>query len=303
MSPARSLARWPVAAEVNEAGEASADSPVEADREDRQVADRAASDSVSPGRAADIDVLGIPVRAGPAGVVEAEIRGFLADPWDGRCRHVGTVNPEYVMAARSDPAFAVALRAADLNTVDGVGVLLALRIDRVTGQRAERLSGVHLVESLTRTSASDSAPIFFLGAGPRVADAAIEVLRSRWPDAMIAGSWAGGRPVLADDAVAIDRIAASGAKTLFVAYGAKGQVAFIERNRDQLSRAGIRLAIGIGGSLDMISGLTPRAPRMVQRIGLEWLFRLITEPWRWRRQLALPRFAALVVWRRMSGKT
>lgn len=265
--------------------------------------DRAGSDSASPGRAGDVDVLGIPVSAGPAGIVEAEIRGFLGDPWDGKCRHVATVNPEYVMAARSDSAFSAALRAADLNTVDGVGVLLAVRLNGSAGHVVERLSGVHLVESLTRTSAADRAPVFFLGAGSGVADAAIEVLRSRWPDAVIAGSWAGGRPVPDDDAAAIERIAESGARTLFVAYGATGQVAFIERNRDNLSRSGVRLAIGIGGSLDMVSGLTLRAPRPVQKIGLEWLFRLVTEPWRWRRQLALPRFAALVVWHRITGKT
>ena len=198
------------------------------------------------------------------------------------------------MAARSDSSFTAALRAADLNTVDGVGVLLAARLLSSERGRAERLSGVHLVESLTRTSANDRSPIFFLGAGPGVADAAIAVLRTRWPDALVAGSWDGGRPDSADDAEAIERIGASGARTLFVAYGATGQVAFIERNRDLLARAGVRLAIGIGGSLDMISGKTPRAPRLIQRIGLEWLYRLIIEPWRWRRQLALPRFAALV---------
>lgn len=264
--------------------------------------DLADSDSLPLERVDDVDVLGVPVRAGSAGTVEAVIRGYLKDPWDGRCRHVATVNPEYVMAARSDPAFAAALRSANLNTIDGVGVLLAVRLSAPKGTRAQRLSGVYLVESLTRTSSVDSAPIFFLGAGPRVAEAAIDVLRTRWPGAEIAGSWAGGRPDPADDAEALARISSSGAKILFVAYGAVGQVGFIERNRDRLAEAGVRLAIGVGGSLDMISGMTPRAPRLVRRIGLEWLYRLILEPWRWRRQLALPRFAALVLWRRISTK-
>ncbi len=267
------------------------------------MADRADSDSRPPNHAADVDVLDVPVRAGPACVVETEIRRFLSNPWNGECRHVATVNPEYVVTARADSAFLAALRSADLNTVDGVGVLLAARLLSPAGKQAERLSGVHLVESLTRTSASDGAPIYFLGAGPGVAAAAIAKLRSRWPDALVAGSWDGGRPDSADDAEAIERIGASGARTLFVAYGAIGQVAFIERNRDRLAQVGVRLAIGIGGSLDMISGKTPRAPRIVQRVGLEWLYRLAIEPWRWRRQLALPRFAALVVWYRLAGKT
>jgi N-acetylglucosaminyldiphosphoundecaprenol N-acetyl-beta-D-mannosaminyltransferase len=267
------------------------------------VAARADSDSRTLDDAADVNVLGIPVRAASAGAVETEIRGYLSDPWDGKCRQVATVNPEYVMAARSDAEFAAALRTTDLNTIDGIGVLLAAKTISPRARRAERLSGVQLTESLARTSAHDNAPIFLLGAGPGVADAATVVLRSQWPDALFAGSWSAGRPDPADDAAALERIAASGARTLFVAYGATGQVAFIERNRDQLARAGVRLAIGIGGTLDMISGRAPRAPRVVRQFGMEWLFRLIVEPWRWRRQLALPRFVALVVWHRFTGRT
>jgi N-acetylglucosaminyldiphosphoundecaprenol N-acetyl-beta-D-mannosaminyltransferase len=87
-----------------------------------------------------------------------------------------------------------------------------------------------------------------------------------------------------------------------VAYGAPGQVVWIERNRAALAEAGVRVAVGVGGVLDFLAGTKPRAPRLVRRAGLEWLYRLIREPWRWQRQAVLPVFALRVLieklWRR-----
>jgi N-acetylglucosaminyldiphosphoundecaprenol N-acetyl-beta-D-mannosaminyltransferase len=83
------------------------------------------------------------------------------------------------------------------------------------------------------------------------------------------------------------QIRSSGADVLLVAYGAPKQDKWIDRNNE---RTGVAVAIGIGGSLDFIVGKQKRAPHWMQRIGLEWLYRLIREPWRWRRQLALPKF-------------
>lgn len=249
-------------------------------------------------------MLGVPVFAADARSTLDAIRGYLADPWDGVCRHVATVNPEYVMAARSDPAFASALTNTDLNTIDGVGVLAAVWLRRRDGTNPfERLTGVQIVEMLAATSAQDDAPIFLLGAGPGVAEETRDVLLARSPVGRVVGTWDGGSPLAADDLESLRRIAASGAKTVLVAYGASGQVRWIERNRNDLARCGVRLAIGVGGALDMISGRTPRPPHIVRRIGLEWLYRLLTEPWRWRRQLALPRFAGLVLWERIRHRT
>jgi N-acetylglucosaminyldiphosphoundecaprenol N-acetyl-beta-D-mannosaminyltransferase len=78
-------------------------------------------------------------------------------------------------------------------------------------------------------------------------------------------------------------------------------VLWIERNREDLADAGVRVAIGLGGSLDYLAGEVPRAPELMRRLGLEWLYRLLREPWRWRRQLALPEFALMVA-RSRSGR-
>ncbi len=86
---------------------------------------------------------------------------------------------------------------------------------------------------------------------------------------------------------------ASKADMLFVAYGAPKQDKWIARNRESLPT--VKLALGVGGSLDFVTGKAHRAPRWVQNLGLEWLHRLLLEPWRWRRMLALPRFAFKVL--------
>jgi N-acetylglucosaminyldiphosphoundecaprenol N-acetyl-beta-D-mannosaminyltransferase len=85
---------------------------------------------------------------------------------------------------------------------------------------------------------------------------------------------------------------ASGAEILFVAYGAPAQERWLARNRAAL---GVAVGMGVGGALDVLAGRVPRAPQWLRRLGLEWAWRLVREPWRWRRMLALPRFAALVL--------
>ena len=97
---------------------------------------------------------------------------------------------------------------------------------------------------------------------------------------------------LEDEADIAARIRSSEANVLLVAYGAPKQDKWIARN---LERTGVAVAMGIGGSLDFIVGTQQRAPRWMQRVGLEWLYRLMREPWRWRRQLALPKFVWAVL--------
>jgi len=90
----------------------------------------------------------------------------------------------------------------------------------------------------------------------------------------------------------VERIHAAHPDILFVAYGAPAQDLWITRN---LNRLGVPVAMGVGGAFDFIAGRAQRAPRWVQRLGLEWLHRLIHQPWRWRRMLALPKFVWLVM--------
>ena len=221
------------------------------------------------------------------------LRRALADPWDGRCRHVVTLNPEYVLAAQRDPTFAAALCHADLVTADGVGVVAAARL--IYGIDVDRVTGVELMDWLARLSGESNAPFFLLGAGPGVADAAAAHLREQHPSLHLAGTWADGSPRIEHDATAFERIAASEAKIVAVAYGAPGQIHWIARNQGALAARGVRLVIGVGGAFDYLSGTVALPPDLVRRLGLEWLVRLIREPYRWRRQLVLPVFAGRVL--------
>lgn len=212
--------------------------------------------------------------------------------------HVVTVNPEFVMMARQDPAFRHILQRADLATADGVGITLAARLN---GSRIhQRLTGVDLTHLLAGM-ARPRPRLFLLGSGPGVAAEAAEQLRKESPDVMIQGVFSGS-PDKRDLPEILHRIRESGADTLLVAFGAPEQDKWIDRHRQDLAAYGIVIAIGVGGTFDYLSGRVPRAPRLIRRVGFEWLYRLIRQPWRWRRQLALPRFVALVVRERLFGK-
>jgi N-acetylglucosaminyldiphosphoundecaprenol N-acetyl-beta-D-mannosaminyltransferase len=147
------------------------------------------------------------------------------------------------------------------------------------------------VERAAAAAAQRGLRVFLLGAQPGVAEATSDILCARYPGLIIAGTYAGS-PAPAEDDALVALVNKATPDILFVAYGAPQQDLWIARNRERLNTG---VAVGVGGAFDFISGRRRRAPRWVQRIGMEWLFRLYKEPWRWRRMLALPRFAWAVL--------
>lgn len=240
---------------------------------------------------ATVTILGVPVHSLTTADALEHVRCYMAEP---RLHQIATVNPEFVMTAQDDTAFARVLRRADLCLPDGVGLLYAAR--RLGQPLPERIAGSSFVYELAALAASEGWPMFLLGAAPGVAEEAAAVLVARTPGLRIAGTYAGSPDPAENDAI-VAQINASGAQVLLVAYGAPRQDLWIDRNREALTT--VRLAMGVGGSLDFITGRAVRAPQWVQDAGLEWLHRLIKEPWRWRRMLALPRFG----WRVLIGGT
>ncbi|MSP11704.1 MAG: glycosyltransferase [Chloroflexi bacterium] len=219
-------------------------------------------------------------------------RSFIAE---GRFHHVVTINPEFVIASRRQPAFRRVLRQADLALPDGAFLLLA---GRMLGQPLrQRVTGVDTVAYIAQEAARYGWRLFFLGAAPGVASRAAQILTQRYPGLQVVGTYAGSpRPTDAADILSLIRQAAP--HILFVAYGAPAQDVWIEAHRPDLP---VQVAMGVGGAFDFIAGVTYRAPRWMQDAGLEWLHRLYQQPWRWRRMTALPLFAILVVLRRLSG--
>jgi N-acetylglucosaminyldiphosphoundecaprenol N-acetyl-beta-D-mannosaminyltransferase len=210
---------------------------------------------------------------------------FIAD---GRPHQVVTVNSEFIMAAREDPHFARILNDSHLALPDGQGLLWAARM--LGTPLKERVAGVDTLIRMAAVAAKKGYRVYFLGAAEGVADAAARELSRRHPRLEVVGTYTGS-PALEEEDEILNIIRQARPHVLFVAYGAPQQERWIARN---LSRLGVPVAMGVGGAFDFISGRARRAPRWLQRLGLEWLHRLWRQPWRWRRMLALPRFAWLV---------
>lgn len=202
---------------------------------------------------------------------------------------VVTLNPEIFMRARAQPRLRAIIQAADFVVADGAGILWAARLlgEPLPG----RVPGVDLAQGLAQRAADHGYRLFLLGAAPGVAEQAAARLERDYPGLHVAGTFA-GVPQREGDEEAIARIQAARADILLVAYGSPAQEYWIEREQGRLD---VAVAIGVGGAFDFLAGRVPRAPQWMRARGLEWLYRLWREPWRWRRMLVLPRFVLLIL--------
>lgn len=200
-------------------------------------------------------------------------------------RQICTANPEFLMAAQRDPEFFDLLNRADLVLPDGVGLLLAARW---RGARLpERVAGSDLIYRIAERAghhpagrgASGGWGVYFLGAAEGVAQKTAEILKARYPGLTIAGTF-GGSPKIEEEAEIVARVRAAQPDILLVAFGAPAQDKWIARNK---ARLGVPVSMGVGGAFDFVAGVAQRAPRWLQRLGLEWLQRLWRQPWRARR--------------------
>jgi N-acetylglucosaminyldiphosphoundecaprenol N-acetyl-beta-D-mannosaminyltransferase len=201
---------------------------------------------------------------------------------------VATVNPEFVMRASRDQDFARVLESADVCLADGTGVVWAARRKgcRIEGP----VAGVDLIPPLAAMCARRGLGLFLLGAAPGVAAELAERLKAQTPGLEVAAY--AGSPDSSSDDEALKLIRAHHTRVLLVAYGAPKQELWIDRTKD---RAGVSVAIGVGGAFDYLTGRVPRAPAWMRRAGLEWLHRLAHQPWRIRRMAVLPEYAIKVL--------
>ena len=244
-----------------------------------------------------------------------------------------TPNPEILVLASSDADYKKILNSAKIALPDGIGVIIAGKI--LNKGLKEKIAGVDLVESLCRAVAEKPITVGFLGAEPGVAEQTAECLKKKYPglkvtfaqedvsktrqayvendarsgslqkqsvrrslseslskgkdlkkdkDQTAFSSFSNGLPSSSVDIPKVD--------ILFVAFGSPKQEIWIYENLEKLP---VKVAIGVGGAFDFLSGKVKRAPNWVQRIGFEWLFRLINQPWRIKRQIALIKFIYLVL--------
>ena len=203
-----------------------------------------------------------------------------------------TANPEFVMLCRESPEVAEIADHADLVVPDGTGAVVASRLlgDPLPGRAPGRL----LVDRLAAVATERRLSVFLLGAGPGIAERAAARLRERHPHLRIAGTYAGSAD---DDGDVVPRVLAAAPDVVLVAFGMPKQERWIARNLARLPS--VRVAVGVGGSLDYLAGAAKAPPAIVHAVGLEWLWRLAREPQRWRRQRVLPLFVLLVLLARM----
>lgn len=207
-----------------------------------------------------------------------------AEKSDGKT-FVVTVNSEIIMLAYNDSEYEKVLKSADLALCDGVGVVWA---GKVFGKSFKgRIHGVDLVERLSEAVADKPITVGFVGGHENVALTTANRLRKKFPSLKVAFAAAEWEEIKGDKKCDI----------LFVAFGSPKQEVWIHKN---LYHIDTKVAIGVGGAFDFISGRVRRAPVWIRNLGLEWLFRLIIQPWRIKRQLALPKFVYLVLTEKIS---
>ena len=217
------------------------------------------------------------------------VEGFIHD---GLPHLVATANAEMVMMAQEDTELAAALASAALVVPDGAGVVWAARYNQQPV--AERVAGFDLTQHLLEVSARKGYRIFFFGGAPGVADTAAEVAGKLYPGIHVVGI-INGFFQIDDHLRIIEQIKKAKPHILIVALGVPKQEKWLHKH---LAILEVPVCMGVGGTLDVMAGISKRAPLWMQKSCLEWLYRLLCQPERIGRMVALPKF----VWKVVSAK-
>jgi N-acetylglucosaminyldiphosphoundecaprenol N-acetyl-beta-D-mannosaminyltransferase len=233
------------------------------------------------------EILGCPIdRLGMAGTLAAIERSIAA----GRYTQHMAINAAKLVAMHDDPKLSEIVDGCGLVNADGQSVVWASRLLR--DPLPERVAGIDLMDALLELAARRGYRVYFLGARAEVLQHAVERLLDKFPRLQVAGLRDG---YFTDEEApgVCDAIRASGADLLFVAMSSPRKEYFLGEYGPRL---GVPFVMGVGGSIDVVAGVTRRAPLVWQRLGLEWLFRLLQEPRRMFRRYAVTntRFIALV---------
>jgi N-acetylglucosaminyldiphosphoundecaprenol N-acetyl-beta-D-mannosaminyltransferase len=212
----------------------------------------------------------------------------------GGCHYVVTPNPEIVEKCRENSAAMEVVNKAALVLPDGIGVVKGAAM--LGTPLKERTPGIEFADHLVGKMAQEGYSLYLLGAKPGVAKLAGEKLQEKYPGLKIAGTHDG---YFKEDGPIVEEIRKSGADVVFVCLGAPKQEFWMEKNGEA---TGAHLLCGLGGSLDVFAGNVKRAPKAFQKLGLEWLYRLMKEPRRIGRMMKLPKFLFACIGKRLRGR-
>ncbi len=226
-----------------------------------------------------VDVVGVPIQNVNMEEALQDVGAFL----DKKERKIiVTPNAEILQLCVEDEAVRQTICQADYIIPDGIGVVKGAAL---LGTPIKcKVAGCDLAWNLLGEMQAKGKKLFLLGAKPGVAAAAAENMKKAFPGLNICGVQDG---YFKEDGPVIEAINASGADALYVCLGVPKQEQWMVKNRQALD---VSLMIGLGGSLDVFAGTVKRAPKIFIRLGLEWLYRLLKEPWRIKRMMKLPVF-------------
>lgn len=236
-----------------------------------------------------VTILGVGVDVVTADEAYRRIRSLWQGRDDEPCHQIVTLNPEMIMAAQRHPELLGVFNDSTLAVADGIGVVWA---SRVLGRPVpERIPGIDLASRLIAAVARDGRSLALVGGRPGVALEAARRLQERHPGLRVSAAFHGYFSEAEGESI-VAEVARAGPDLLLVGLGAPKQELWIHRN---LRRLNARVAMGVGGALDVFAGKAKRAPVTWQRFGLEWAYRLLREPRRAKRMTALPKFAVAVL--------
>lgn len=235
---------------------------------------------------AKVNVLGIPVDSISMESAVAKIEAFIQE---ASPHLIATANAEMVMLAQQDNELMDILQHASLVVPDGAGVVWAARYQG--NEVRERVAGFDLTQRLLAEAAIKGYRVYFFGAGPGIAEQAKQTAEACYPGIHIVKT-RDGYFTEADEAEIIEDIVSMQPHILLAALGVPKQEKWLMRNLNKLQ---VPVAIGVGGTLDVMAGTVKRAPLWMQQANLEWLYRLLKQPQRAIRMLALPRFVLKVI--------
>ncbi len=236
-----------------------------------------------------LEILGVGVDRVTAKEALQRIADFIAEnKTNGATHQIVTANAEIIYQASQNDKMRQVINNAQMVTADGSGVVWASK--QLGDPLAERVTGIDLVNSICQASAKDGWKLYILGSAPGVADTAADNIRAKYPGCNIIGTHHGYFDAEQEQNI-LTELRELKPDVLFVALGAPKQEYWIA---DHIQQLGIPVAMGIGGSMDVLSGNVKRAPQWMQKLSLEWLYRFLIQPSRYKRMLALPKFMLAV---------
>lgn len=241
-------------------------------------------------------LLGISLRPESHHDILEKIKKYIMNP-QGFFQIV-SMNPESIVEARQNTEYKKIVETAQIQLVDGAGIVWAGKM--LGGPPIARLAGVDLMEWLMKMAGEEGIRTMLIGGSPKVAEELAKCYSSQYPKGRflgITGIHNIKNPQKEEEKKLFSIVADHMPQIVFVAFGLPAQELWIDRHKKELEGV---VCMGVGGSFDYLTGRVGRAPQFVRSLGLEWLYRLVVQPWRWRRQLRLLIFIGLILREKFS---